>query len=188
MKAIGALAGLLAKVPGIAEHFCTKETERCESLQDGGVNIEGLAARGGNLYFGFRSPAPSGKAFILRVAETAIFGHGDRNLETIRVELGQDASGRDLGIRDLAVVADGLLILAGPSLPEGDDAVGSGQIFHWREADGELRPLKKLKVEKSGVKPEVLLLLSETPADYRTLVICDGPTGGSPMEYQIQKR
>src|SRR5207249_6708273 len=56
VEATGALAGLLATVPGIAEHFCTKETERCESLQDGGVNIEGLAARGGNLYIGFRSP------------------------------------------------------------------------------------------------------------------------------------
>src|SRR4051812_47274772 len=93
----------------------------CQSLQEGGANIEGLAARGGNLYVGFRAPSVGGRAFVVRVAEKAVFGPAAPELQVLRANLGQDASGRDLGIRDIAAVADGFLILAGPSLPEGDD-------------------------------------------------------------------
>jgi hypothetical protein len=188
VQSSGTLAGVVAKVPGIREHFCTgAQAGRCESLQNGGANIEGLAVREGNLYVGFRAPAPGGKSFILRVAEKAIFGQAGPDLRTFRVELGQDASGRDLGVRDLAVVADGFLILAGPSLPEGDEAVGSGRVFHWREGDQRPRLLRELTVKDKGVKPEVLLLLGETSTAYRTLVMCDGVAGGAPGEYQISK-
>jgi len=106
----------------------------------------------------------------------------------LRVNLGQDASGRDLGIRDITAVADGFLILAGPSLPEGDDSVGSGKIFHWREGDKQPRLLRELTVKDKGVKPEVLLLLGETATAYRALVMCDGVKGGAPTEYQIQRQ
>ncbi len=84
-------------------------------------------------------------------------------------------------------MADGFLILAGPSLPEGDDAVGSGKIFHWREDDAQPRLLRELSVKDKGVKPEVLLLMGETATAYSVLVMCDGVSGGSPAEYQILK-
>ena len=105
----------------------------------------------------------------------------------MQIDLGRDASGRDLGIRDIAAVTDGFLILAGPSLPEGDEAVGSGKIFHWREGDSRPRLLKDLTVKDKGVKPEVLLLIGETATAYRALVMCDGVASGSPTEYEIRK-
>jgi len=183
-----ALAPLLAGVPCIHEHFCSKaQAASCQGLHDGGANIEGLAARAGNLYVGFRAPSPDGKAFIVRLAEKAIFGQAGPELQILRVDLGRDGSGRDLGIRDIAAVADGFLILAGPALPEGDDAVGSGKIFLWREGDTSPRRLQELTVKDKGVKPEVLLVLGETPTAYRALVMCDGVAGGSPAEYQIRK-
>jgi len=188
MQASGALVPLLASIPGIGEHFCSEaQASSCQSLQDGGANIEGLAARGGNLYVGFRAPSPGGKALILRVAEKAAFGQSAPDLQTFQVDLGQDGLGRDLGIRDIASAADGFLILAGPALPEGDDAVGSGKIFHWREDNTSPRLLRDLTVKDKGVKPEVILLLGETPTSYRVLVMCDGAMGGSPAEYQIRK-
>ena len=185
VQASAALVPLLASIPGIGEHFCTKAQGVCQPLQEGGANIEGLAARDGNLYIGFRAPSPGGKAFIVRLAEKAIFGQAGPELQTLRIDLGQDESGRDLGIRDIAAVADGFLILAGPSLPEGDDAVGSGKIFHWREGDPRPRLLRELTVQDKGVKPEVLLPMGETATAYRALVMCDGVAGGLPAEYQI---
>jgi hypothetical protein len=188
LEASGKLVPLLAGVPGISEHFCTKPgAGSCQPLQDGGANIEGLAARNGTLYLGFRSPSPGGKAFIVRLAEKALFGQAVPDLQTLQIDLGQDASGRDLGIRDIAAVADGFLILAGPALPEGDEAVGSGKIFHWRQGESRPRLLKDLTVKDKGVKPEVLLLIDETATAYRALVMCDGVAGGSPVEYEICK-
>jgi len=183
-----ALTGMIAIVPGIRQHFCTGTSTGCQSLQVGGANIEGLAAKNGKLYVGFRSPAPGGRGFILRVAETAVFGHTDPGLTVFRLELGKDTKGRDLGIRDIAAASDGFLILAGPSLPEGDDAVGSGRVLHWRE--GEERPslLRDIPVTDKGVKPEVLLLLNENEAAYRVLIMSDGIAGGSPTEYELRKR
>src|SRR4051794_6011291 len=61
VQASAALVPLLASVPGISEHFCTQEQRgKCQPLEQGGANIEGLAARGGNLYVGFRAPSPAG--------------------------------------------------------------------------------------------------------------------------------
>ena len=88
----------------------------------------------------------------------------------------------------VGAVADGFLILAGPALPEGDAAVGSGRIFYWREADTAPRLLRELTVKDKGLKPEVLLPLSETSSAFRVLVMCDGAEGGSPVEYHIQRK
>jgi hypothetical protein len=186
VKASIALSGIIAAVPGIREHFCAgAQPGGCQSLQDGGANIEGLAARNGQLYIGFRAPAPGGKAFIVRVAEGAVFGQADPGLAVFRLELGRDGKGRDLGIRDLAAVSDGFLVLAGPSLPEGDEAVGSGRVLHWREGDERPRLLREIVTTDKGVKPEVLLVIGESPTAYRVLIMSDGIAGGSPTEFEL---
>jgi len=99
---------------------------------------------------------------------------------------GQDAIHRSLGIRDLAAVPDGFLVLAGPALPEQDGSPGSGAAFHWRE-DGTLTKLRDVGLRQDGIKPEVLLLLGVTATSYRIVVMHDGVPGGSPLEYQISK-
>ena len=44
VQASDRLADIVSRVPGIAEHFCTEaKSESCETLQQGGANIEGLA-------------------------------------------------------------------------------------------------------------------------------------------------
>lgn len=189
VKASNALAAIIAAIPGIREHFCAgTEPGGCQSLQDGGANIEGLAARNGQLFVGFRAPVPGGKAFIIRVAEGAVFGHADPGLAVFRLELGRDGKGRDLGIRDLAAVSDGFLVLAGPSLPDGDDAVGSGRVLHWREGDERPRLLREIAMTDKGVKPEVLLVMGEMPTAYRVLIMSDGLAGGSPTEFELGKQ
>ena len=88
------------------------------------------------MYIGFRAPAPGGRAFVVPVNAKAAFEGGSvtsKDKEPVRVNLGgRGAWGeRDLGIRDLAAVSDGLLILAGPALLEGKFE-SSGRIFHWK--------------------------------------------------------
>ena len=51
--------------------------DKCLGKDGHGINIEGLAARNGQLYFGFREPAQNKKAYILRVAAPALFEGGD---------------------------------------------------------------------------------------------------------------
>ena len=188
VRASDRLADILATLPGISEHFCTgAKPGSCETLQEGGANIEGLAARSGSLYVGFRAPSPDGEAFVARVAEDAVFGRADPVPTIFRLHLGQDANSRDLGVRDLAAVSDGFLVLAGPSLPEGDDATGSAAIFHWQE-DAAPRMLRDLGPSRKGVKPEGLLVLGENSKGYRVLVIHDGVSSGAPLEYQVPRR
>jgi hypothetical protein len=183
-----ALVRIIAATPGLKEHFCDGTRPNCESLQNGGANIEGLAARNGNLYVGFRAPAPGGKAFILRVSEDGLFGRANPDPAVFRIDLGKDGAGRDLGIRDIAAVSDGFLVLAGPSLPEGDENVGSAKVVRWTEGKEQPVPLRDIPVTPKGVKPEVLLVLEDTPAVYRVLILSDGVAGGAPVEYRISKR
>ena len=88
---------------------------------EGGVNIEGLAARDGKLFVGFRSPVLKDGTVPVMVTT---FDKPETN-ELRFVPLG----GR--GVRDLAAVRDGFLILAGPSVEAG----GGFQIYFWDGRD-----------------------------------------------------
>jgi hypothetical protein len=156
-------------------------------LRDGGANIEGMAVRNRQMFVGFRAPSPDGKAFIVRIAVDAIFGNAAAEPQPYRLNLGQDRQGRDLGIRDITAVSDGFLVLAGPSLPEGEDAIGSGRIFHWQENQPPVS-LLDVPVERKGMKPEVLLLLKDDPEAYRVLVMHDHVAGGAQVEFRIPKQ
>ena len=80
-----------------------------------GLTIEGIAVQGENLFVGLRAPSLDGRAFIVRANVDELFRPGREPapatalMETIPVALGPD-----VGIRDLAPLPDGrLLILAG---------------------------------------------------------------------------
>jgi len=192
-EASRSLSEVLSKIPGIAENFCLgKSDASCKSLQDGGVNIEGLAVRDGAMYIGFRAPAPGGRAFVVRVNAREVFAGGSVTVAANpppRVDLGKDRGEwgeRDLGIRDMAAVSDGLLILAGPSLPEGDHE-SSGRVFRWAGQGDAATELCHLRIEQKGAKPEVLLKLGESESEYRVLIMHDGVAGGAPVEYRVRK-
>jgi len=81
-------------------------------LEPNGLNLEGLAVVGGVLYAGLRAPSLDGSAYIVSTDVEPLFTPGTP-LEPRVIPL---ALGRDTGIRDLAPLPDGrILVLAGPA-------------------------------------------------------------------------
>ena len=187
-EASNALARIVGAVEGVRPSFCAASGRRpCPTLQEGGANIEGLAVRDGTMHVGFRAPSPGGRAFVVSVPEQAVFGQAAPSATVSRLALGADRRGRARGVRDLAAVAGGFLVLAGPALPEGDEAEGGAVVFFWPGPGRQAIPLRPVGLEREGVKPEALLILGEDAASYRVLVIHDGAEGGAPTEYKIGK-
>lgn len=91
--------------------FGLAEASKRAPKSEGGLNIEGMAARAaGGLYIGFRSPVPGGKALVatlLNPEEMVMKGERARFGEPILLALG------GLGIRDLSDYRGRYLVLAG---------------------------------------------------------------------------
>jgi Protein of unknown function (DUF3616) len=140
-----------------------------------GVNIEGIAVAGTDLFIGFRVPVDQG-ALILEAPIKAVFDGGNSPGKTHTLDLDGE------GIRDLAAVEGGLLILTGPEQRK----PGKTRVLFWKP--GEKKPLADLGGPRTDEgQPEALLLLDETVAAYRVLVFSDGPPGGEPTLYEIKK-
>jgi hypothetical protein len=81
-----------------------------------GTNIEGIAVVGEYLYAGLRTPVDGSSAFLIRAPVDALFAPGTEPLSGDLVKTRSLTLGEDTGVRDLAALADGsLLILSGPS-------------------------------------------------------------------------
>ncbi|MEX0842184.1 MAG: DUF3616 domain-containing protein [Xanthobacteraceae bacterium] len=145
-------------------------------LSANGANIEGIAVDGGRLYAGLRGPSVGGRAFILSANIGGVFAGGNLGATVHPLALGAGA-----GIRDLARVSGGLLVLAGPATEEGVPAA----VFHWNPASGGLKKLSNLG-GTSG-KAETLLVLGQTEQNYRVLVMFDGIANGGPTEYLLPR-
>ncbi|MEP1932879.1 MAG: DUF3616 domain-containing protein [Roseibium sp.] len=141
----------------------------------GGVTLEGLAVAGKRMYLGFRGPSVEGTAFIMDVDARAVFSSGDLSANVTDIALGAGA-----GVRDLAPVSDGLLVLAGPVQKKGRYA-----IHHLSFQDQKLRKLLDLTMPNSGAKAETILLLAEQSDSYNVLVLYDGLLDGGPREYRF---
>lgn len=143
--------------------------------KENGVDIEGIAAKEGKLWVGFRGPVLRGNFVPVLVFD---FDTPD-DYEMRFVRLG----GR--GVRDIVATETGLLILAGP-IGDGD---ASYQLYHWNGEDcvpGEEPTERQLamvgEIETApGEKPEGLSLLSESPAAWRLLLVSDGSTKGKEL-------
>jgi len=148
-----------------------------ESLTRNGVNIEGLAAQGDRLFFGFRGPSVKGTAFILEASAKALFSSAPLNTTLHAVDLGER-----IGIRDLAAVEDGILILSGPvnTLPR------RYTLALWRPDSGTLIPLTQVPLPGKG-KPEGILVLDDGSKSYDVLVFYDGPRNGAPRQLSANK-
>jgi hypothetical protein len=146
--------------------------------KDNGLDIEGLAVRGSRAFIGLRGPVLREWCCILEVRLDA---DGDRL--SLRP---QDGGARyrkhflklnGLGIRDLIIAGDDLLILAGPSMAHD----GPHEIWRWKGAAGSpsgAPAAKRLLVlpYREGVDraegftrldDESLLVVFDTPADER---------------------
>ena len=138
-----------------------------QPLDENGVTIEGLAARDGQLWFGFRGPSVDGDAFVLEVGTEPLFGSEPLDPVLHKIPLGDR-----IGIRDMARWADGFLLLTGPV----NDSPPVQQIVSWQPGDAP-QTLYTLP-RRPEAKAEVLLVLSDT----RVLILHDGLENGGPME------
>ena len=162
-----------------------------------GVNIEGLAAQAGRLYFGFRGPASKGVALVLAVDADALFDRqAARNPKATVTRL---ALGPNRGIRDMVAVKTGVLLLAGPD--DSRASQGAGWVVAWwdghSDAEGrvvqprilaalDLGGVKFRKCDKE-LKPEAMTVLEETPAAYKLLVLSDGLCDGGPLAFTLAR-
>jgi hypothetical protein len=159
-------------------------------LEEGGVTVEGIAVRAGRLHVGFRGPVlAGGDAVILSVPLDGLFAGQPGAAQIDRLSLGRDSYGRARGVRDLASVPEGFLILAGPMLDPKGDGVETGDyaVFRWNGTDA---PSPALALDGYGrkVKPEALLPLDRTADRLRVLVLFDGPKEGAPRTVEIPLR
>ena len=162
-----------------------------------GVNIEGLAARDGRLYFGFRGPVVKDVALVLAVEADALFG--TQSAHDPKATLTRLALGPNRGIRDMVAVTSGFLLLAGP-----DDSPASqnaGWAVAWWDGQGAaegrvVQPRLLATLDLSRVqlrqcdkeaKPEAMTVLEETPAGYKLLVLSDGLCDGGPLAFTLAR-
>ena len=150
-------------------------------LEPNGVNIEGIAARNGKLHFGLRGPSRNEHAFLLTVDANALFTKDDA-LAPKRTAL---KLGKDTGIRDLAAVSDGVLILAGPVHKE---AVPYA-VWWWDGEQDTAKPLATLDLSSiaADAKAEILLPLEEAGGEIRVLVMFDGAENGGATSFKIKR-
>jgi hypothetical protein len=174
------LSEALAAAPPIRPYFSQ------DLMSANGVNVEGLAVVGENLFAGLRAPTLDGKAFIVAINvdklfdERASIGQGD--VRTISVSIG---AGR--GIRDLARLNDWqLLILSGPA----QDAPVPFEI-HVLDIKAETTTLLGTLGElpdATGAKAEAISFLSQHGNAVDILVMFDGLPSGGPREYTIMMK
>lgn len=173
----------LAEVLAQAETVAPYAGKRLEGTPDAnGLNIEGLAVIGADLYAGLRAPVINGTAFLIKTPVAPLFEAGNPHLSSHTIPL--DLGGR--GVRDLAPLPDGrLLVLAGP--PRNQPESGSRLTYAIYAVDpgkAGAVPVAELAMPDPGAKAEALLPLGPFPAG-RILVLFDGAAGGAPHTYPI---
>ncbi len=149
--------------------------------RENGVNIEALADDGRRLFVGFRSPVL--RSGLVPVMVVDFDDPADYALRFV------DLDGR--GIRGLARVSGGFLILAGA-----ETGGHRFQLYFWDGSDrvpgsdvtpGKLEMVMDLP-RSSGVDPESVALVEETDRFWDVLVVSDGVEEGGPNLFRVMKR
>jgi Protein of unknown function (DUF3616) len=160
----------------------------------GGLNIEGLAVKDGRLFAGLRAPSIGGKAMIAETALEPLFGQGALPATVVHtVDVGD---GR--GVRDLAMIDGGILVLAGPEtdlVAEAEPALAS------IEKDGEFVlalydpvtkartgfwTLKAVATECDEEKAETIIPLSRQGRTLNLLLLHEGGKDKCAQEVSIE--
>ena len=155
--------------------------------KDNGLDIEGLAVRGNKLFMGLRGPVLRGWAIILEL-EIESTAEGILSFKEIG-EAGArykkhffDLNG--LGVRELCLRGDDLIILAGPTM----DLSGEMQILCWQDAlnnlddlihsqdNGDLTALFDLPFTVGSDNAEGLALYSYLDTNDSLMVFYDSPS------------
>ena len=159
-------------------------------LQLNGFNIEGLTSHEGKLYFGVRGPNVQGNTFVIETTSASLFGGG---LPACTVHSLPVGTAR--GIRELAAVRDGFIIVTGNASAEATKKFPTSQarmadkvfdLFLWR-------PGKEPALSAIGVLPqpadkaEALLVLEDAPGYVDLLVVFDGAPAGGAQSYRLTR-
>jgi Protein of unknown function (DUF3616) len=169
------LRALIAQQPDLRDY-------RDQRLQDNGLTIEGIAVRRRRILVGFRGPSlKGGRAAVLSVAVSGIFGKTTPGARLHRLPLAKGTS-----VRDLAAFGDGVFVLAGPVM----SGPGPFGVYWWDGESDDATLLKDLTdvVGKSGKrKPEALLPLDEDASGFRLLVLFDGEREAAPVVVTVPR-
>lgn len=132
------------------------------------------------MHLGLRAPSLEGQAFILSVDAEPVFSKGNLKSKVTPLALGPNT-----GIRDMAAVAGGILILAGPTRNEKVPY----SVWLWDGTAATATPLRTLDLTDidSGAKAEIILPLEESNDHFRVLVMFDGLENGGPMSFRIPR-
>ncbi len=91
-----------------------------KSAADLGIDIEGLAFKDGRLWFGLRSPNVNGWAFVVAAPAADLMAKKPVVFQRFELPLGED-----LGIREIAPIKDGFLLITGPTGAKEEKPVAS---------------------------------------------------------------
>jgi hypothetical protein len=154
--------------------------------KENGIDIEGIAVVDDWIYVGFRGPVfRSNYVPVLKLR----FDDPENTASLLWVNFGGG------GIRDMAKVDDGFLIISGPV----GDGPGVYAVHHWDGRDmipGKKREQAEIgKVIKlgeidspDGGKAEGILVMEATgSSSYEFMIIFDGVKNGSPMLFKFSK-
>ncbi|ABS68457.1 conserved hypothetical protein [Xanthobacter versatilis] len=187
IESAATLGPAIANLPDIGQ-FAPKK------LDENGVTVEGLAILDDEALFGLRGPCIAGNAFVVRAKVEALFSGKPFTAKASPLALGDN-----VGIRDLARVKDGVLVLSGRSNDArgtaayncekpGPAPIPDAQVWLWSGKDGDTaRPLGTLPGVSNSEKAETLLVLAEDDNHYRVLVWFDGKADGGATEFVIDK-
>ncbi len=179
---VASLAGILRADPVLGEYFG-------KPLQHKGVNIEGLAARNGRLFVGFRNPNLDGCAFVMEIPADDVFGRRPQPKYALhRLRLGEG-----LGIREIVAAKSSFLIIAGNAGSEPSEKYVESEdydedrdfyLFSW---DGKGSDVHRIgQIPEVNGKAEAMTILEEAADHLTVLILFDGPRQGRPSVYRIQ--
>ncbi len=145
-----------------------------------GLNIEGLAVADGKLYAGLRAPVIGSKGYLVAVDVDRLFDPARPITQQDVREIDLDLGGR--GIRDLAVLSDGrLLVLSGPAQSQ---AV-SFALHIADPKDKSARLIAELTDFPPDWKAEAVHVLAQEPTTLDLVIMFDHPDNGAPRKYVV---
>lgn len=154
--------------------------------KDDGLNIEGIAAIGDRLLFGLRAPSLDKKGYVVSVSVAQLFAPGTAAAvsEPLVYEL---PLGKDAGIRDLAALPDGkLLVLTGPTLDQSSVPYALSAYDPGTNRHRWLARLADIHSGESRAKAEAAVVLGHADGALRVLILFDGIQNGGPQEYRLR--
>lgn len=153
-------------------------------LQQNGLNLEGMTCQDGKLFIGCRGPSLEGAVPVLEMEAEALFKSPPPKPTVSQVQFG-----KGLGIRDMASLRDGnLLILTGSSGSPSSEKFPSTQhydgdksfsLWLWKPGGGAA-PTHIAPLPAAPGSAEGLLVVEESPEGILVLVLFDGAYNGAP--------